>query len=226
MAINREFLLNDIADDLNDFGEWDTEEGSYLERQLMKALDDVWNAFPWAFRITSTIIPTVTGTLGPYPSSGDLPADFDQLVNEEKVNKAYAYDAYGVPPPIPDSTFGQRHPIVFDRVTSKITFYFDPGTGDKTLYYLQQLPETVEDALALFSDTQSLKKIIIARTGHYALINTPDFAKQATTFWEQSEMLLNREKAKVRKGSSRPDTRTTLNTSGNPSYYGLQGDSR
>src|SRR6185503_20156885 len=120
---------------LSDYGDWSVAEGGYLERQLFKAIDDVWKAYQWAFRITSTAIATVTGTLGPYPSTAALPDDFDVLVNEEKVNKAYAYDIYGVPPPIPDDSLGQRFPIVFDRTLSKIRFLVDPGTGNKTLYY-------------------------------------------------------------------------------------------
>lgn len=225
MAINKAFFLTAVADDLNDFGEWSTAEGGYLERQLMKALHDVWDAFQWAFRITSVEIQTTTGTQGPYPVDG-MPADFDQLVTEEKVNKTYAYDAYGVPPPIPDASFGQRYPIVFDRVTSKINFLVDPGTGTKTLYYLRLLPEDIDDVLALLPNSESLKKILTARTAHYALINTPAFAAPSKTYWDQSELLLTREKLKQRKGSSRPDTRTPLNTAGNPAYYGLQGDIR
>lgn len=226
MAINKTFLLTDIADDLNDYGDWSTEEGGYLERQLFKALADVWDAFQWSFRIGTSAIATTTGTLGPYPTVGDLPDDFDELVNEEKVNKFFAYDAYGVPPPIPDDSFGQRYPIVFDRVLAKIRFLFDPGTGNKTLYYLKELPEDIDDVLVLFPDKVSIKKILIARTGHYALVNTEDFAAQAKTFWDQSEMLLRREINKKRKGSSRPDTRTPLGTGGNPLYYGLQGEVR
>ncbi len=223
MAIDRGTLLSDIAADLNDFGEWETEEGGYLDRQAFKAVHDVWEAAQWAFRFATETIDTTSGTLGPYPS-GDLPEDFDQLVSEEKVNKYFAYDAYGVPPPIPDGAFGRRYPIVFDRVTSKINFLLDPGTGTKTLYYLRTLPDDLEDALALFPDAMGFKKILIARTGHYALVNTPDFANQAKVFWDQSELLLTREKLKLRKGSSRPDTRTALGTSGDPLYYGLQGN--
>ena len=221
MTINKTFFLNDIADDLNDYGDWPVTAGGYLERQLFKAVDDVWKAFQWAFRIGSTTITTTAGTAGPYPVVGNLPADFEELVTEEKINKPYAYDAYGVPPPIPDDSLGQRFPIVFDRVLSKIRFLVDPGNGDKTLYYLRLLTD-IDAALALLPDNQSLKKILIARAGHYALVNTEEFANQAKTFWEQSEMLLRKEINSKRKASSRPDTRTLLDTCGNPAYYSLR----
>lgn len=221
MAIVKSGILNAIAEDISDFGEWNEEPGGYLERQLLNAIDDLWKAHQWAFRISSTSIAVVTGTLGPYPSSGDLPADFEALVTEEKVNKAYAYDSYGVPPPVPDDSYGQRFPIVFDRTTSKIHFLVDPGTGTKTLYYLTQVTD-VDTALALLPDKVAIKKILISRTAHYSLVNTEDFANQAKTYWEQSEMLIKAEVKRDRKGSSRPDTRTTLGASGNPIYYGFQ----
>ena len=220
MAINKTFLLNDIADDLNDYGSWDVADGGYLQRQLFKALDDVWKAHAWAFRITSTTFDTEAGNLGPYPSAG-MPADFEELVVEEKLNKPFAYDKYGVPPPVPDGAQGERYPIYFDQTVSKIRFFADPGTGEKTLYYLLMLTD-IDDALALFPDSQAFKKILIARTGHYALINTEEFASQAKTFWEQSEMLLTKEKNAKRRSATRPDTRTTRDISGNPGYYSLQ----
>jgi hypothetical protein len=221
VAIVKATLLAEIADDLNDFGEWDEAEDGYLERQLFKAVDDLWKAHQWAFRIGSTSLSVTSGTLGPYPVSGDLPENFEALVSEEKLNKYYAYDAYGVPPPVPDDSYGQRFPVVLDRVLNKIRFLVDPGTGTKTLYYLIMLTD-LDTALALFPDKVALKKILTARTAHYALVNTEDFANQAKTYWEQSEMLLNREVKRERKGSSRPDTRTLLGTTGNPVYYGIQ----
>lgn len=217
MAIVKATLLSEIADDLNDFGEWDTAEAGYLERQLFKAVDDVWKAHQWAFRIASASIATTSGTLEGYAA----PSNFEALVSEEKINKYWAYDAYGVPPPVPDGSNGQRYPIVYNRATNTITFLTDPGTGTRTLYYLAGLT-TVSAALALFPDKVALKKILAARTGHYALVNTEDFANQAKTYWEQSEMLLSREVKRERKGSSRPDTRTTLDTNGNPIYYNFQ----
>lgn len=217
MAIAKAALLASIAEDLSDFGEWSVEEGGYIERHLLSAIDDVWKAHQWAFRIGSEAIPTVSGTYGPY----DVPADFEALVTSEKLNKYYAYDAYGVPPPIPDDSMGQRFPIVWDRALNKINFLVDPGTGSKTLYYLMEMPE-LDDVLALLPDKVSLKKILISRTAHYSLVNTEDFANQAKTYWEQSEMLLDREIKRERKGSSRADTRTTSAPSGNPIYYGFQ----
>jgi hypothetical protein len=226
LAINKTFLLTEIADEVNDYGEWDPEEGGFLENKLHDALDDLWQAAQWAYRFATEPIATTSGTLGPYPASGDLPADFDRLVAEEKVNKYFAYDAYGVPPPIPDDSFGQRYPIVFDRTLAKIRFLVDPGTGTKTLYYLKKLPEDIDDILALLPNERSLKKFLRARASHYALAPTEDFAAQAKVFWDQSEMFLTREKLKLRKGSTRQDTRTLLGPGGNPVYYGLQGDVR
>lgn len=221
MAILKAPILDALADDLSDFGEWNVEVGGYLERQLLNAIDDVWKAHQWAFRIATLDISVTTGTLGPYPASEALPTAFEALVNEEKVNKAYAYDAYGVPPPIPDGTEGQRYPIVLDRVLNKIRFLVDPGTGTRTLYYLAQLT-TLDAALALLPDKVALKKILRSRASHYALIHTEEFANQAKTYWEQSEMLLKAEIRRERKGMTRPDTRTTLDTNGNPIYYGFQ----
>jgi len=217
VAITKAALLTAIAEDLNDFGEWNIDPGRYIERHLLNAIDDVWKAQQWAFRIGSSTITVTSGTSGPY----DVPADFDGLVTSEKVNKYFAYDAYGVPPPIPDGANGQRFPITFDRVLNKINFLVDPGTGTKTFYYLKRLT-TLDLALAALPDSVALKKILISRTSHYALVNSEDFASQAKTYWEQSEMLLDREWKRVRKGSSRPDTRTTLGASGNPIYYGFQ----
>lgn len=217
MAIVKATLLSEIADDLNDFGSWSEAADGYLERQLFKAVDDVWKAHQWAFRITSDTIATTSGTLTGYA----VPADFEALVTEEKIERYWAYDAYGVPPPIPDSSYGQRYPIVYNRAANTIQFLSDPGSGDKTLYYLAGLT-TLAAALALFPDKISLKKILAARAGHYALVNTEDFAIQAKTYWEQSEMLLTREIKRDRKGSSRPDTRVTLDTNGNPLYHGFQ----
>lgn len=215
MAIVKATLLSDIADDINDFGDWSS--GGYLERQLLKAVDDVWRAHQWAFRIAAASIATTTGTLGPYA----VPADFEALVSQEKVNKFFAYDQYSVPPPIPDGPQGQRYPIVYNRVTNAIHFLTDPGTGTKTLYYLPALT-TLDAALALFPDKVALKTILNGRTCHYALVNTEDFANQAKTYWEQSEALLTREVKRERKGSSRQDTRNILDTNGNPVYYGFQ----
>lgn len=217
MAIVKATLLSEIADDLNDFGSWSEAADGYLERQLFKAVDDVWKAHQWAFRITSGTISTTSGTLTGYA----VPADFESLITEEKIERYWAYDAYGVPPPIADGPYGQRYPIVYNRAANTIQFLSDPGTGDKTLYYLASLT-TLAAVLALFPDKISLKKILAARTGHYALVNTEDFANQAKTYWEQSEMLLAREIKRDRKGSSRPDTRITMDTNGNPLYYGFQ----
>lgn len=216
MAISRATILPEIADDLNDFGEWSIAANGYLERQLFKAVDDVWKAHQWAFRITSATLTTTTGTL-----EYAVPADFESLANEEKINKYWAYDAYSVPPSIPDGAHGQRYPIVYNRAANTIVFLCDPGTGDKTLYYLAGLT-TLDAALALFPDKIAFKKILASRTSHYALVNTEDFANQAKTYWEQSELQLSREIKRERKGSSRPDTRTTLDTNGNPLYYNFQ----
>lgn len=221
MAIVKATLLNDLASDLSDFGEWDEEPGGYLERQLLKAVSDVWKAHQWAFRIATLEIAVTSGTLGPYPVSEDLPDGFGGLVREEKINKYFAYDAYGVPPPIPDGSEGQRYPIVLDRALNKIRFLVDPGTGTRTLYYLTKLT-TLDAALALLPDDVGLKTILTTRAGHYALVNTEDFANQAKTFWEQSKMLLIEEVREQRRGMSRPDTRTTLDTNGNPLYYNFQ----
>lgn len=224
MAITKADLLTDIASDLSDFGEWSEADGSYLERQLFKAVDDVWKAYQWAFRISSTSLTVTAGTLGSYPLSGSLPVDFGGLVSEEKIGKYFAYDAYGVSPPIPDGSQGQRYPVVLERASAKIRFLVDPGTGTRTLYYLVKLTD-IDAALALFPDDVALKKILAARTGHYALVNTEDFAAQAKTFWEQSKLLLIEEIRSQRKMSSRPDTRNTQDVNGNPIYYGFQAGS-
>lgn len=221
MAIVKQTILADLAEDISDFGEWNVEAGGYLERKLLSAIDDLWKVHPWAFRISSVSLAVTSGTLGPYPLSGDLPADFEALVNEEKVNKAYAYDSYGVPPPIPDGSYGQRYPIVFDRVENKIRFLVDPGTGTKTLYYLTVLG-TLDEALALLPNKEAIKKFLIPRAAHYALINTEEFANQAKVYWDQSELLLRREINRERKGYSRPDTRATQDTNGNPIYHSFQ----
>jgi len=221
MAIVKQTILTDLAEDISDFGEWSVETGGYLERKLLSAIDDLWKAHQWAFRISSVSLTVTTGTLGPYPASGDLPDDFEALVTEEKIEKAYAYDAYGVPPPIPDDSNGRQFPIVLDRVTNKIRFLVDPGTGTKTLYYLTALG-TLDAALALLPNKEAIKKILLVRAAHYALINTEEFVNQAKVYWDQSEMLLKAEIRRERKGMSRPDTRNTLDTSGNPLYCSFQ----
>jgi hypothetical protein len=217
LAVEKTPLLNEIAEEVSDYGEWDSEEGGFLERKLFNALDDLWVAHQWRFKIAPGTISTVTGTLGPY----ETPDDFDGLVNAKAVNKGYAYDAYGIPPPIPDDSQGNRYPIILNEVDNTISFLIDPGTGDKTLYYLTSLL-SVDAGLLLLPETPDLRKFLVSRAAHYTLAPTSDFADQAKTFWEQSKIFLDQAVRKYRKGTSRPDTRTPRGVSGNPLYYGFQ----
>ena len=216
MGITRSTLLNDIAQDLEDFGEFVTTDGGFLDRQLTKAQVDVSNAKNWSWKIGSGTVATTDQNQGPY----DFPADFDGFFPEEKLNKYYAYDAYSVPPPVPDGEYGQRYPVYRNRATNKLFFYANPGTGNKTIYYRK----TFLSDLADWPDEERYKHMLLARTKYHALMATPDWLEQAKIYFQESERLINEEWREQRKGFSLPDSRTPLDVYGNPIYYGLSGD--
>jgi hypothetical protein len=218
MAINRTFLLNDIASDLLEYGSYDVSSGSFLERALLDAMVDIDAAHQWPYRITQSTITTEIGTRTGYA----VPSNFDSLALEEKTNKYWAYDSYGVPPPIADGTLGKRYPISFNQVSNTIEFYEDPGDGSKTFTYLTRC--TGISDLDSWPDALWLKKLLRMRACFYAVNKNDDLKSQADNFWNLSEDAVKREKAYQRKGKTRPDTRTPLDINGNPIYYGFTGD--
>lgn len=218
MAITKSTLLNDIANELQDYGSFEVSAGSFLERCLLDAMDDVDKASQWDHRIAQDTITTTSGTRTGYA----VPADFAGLAVEEKQNKFWAYDAYSVPPPIADGAQGRRYPISYNRVANTIEFFEDPGDGDKTFTYLTRVTALTD--LDNWPDHVWLKKALRFRTCFYALAKTDDVANQAKGFYDLSEKLLDDEKINQRKGRSQPDTRTLLDINGNPMYYSFVGD--
>jgi hypothetical protein len=210
-------ILASLANDLNDFGEWEITAGGFLERQFFKAMADLWKAYTWPFRFATGTITTTVGTLGPY----SVPSDFQELAFEEKLNKYYAYDNYSVQPPIADGLLGRRYEISFDRVNNKINFFIDPGAGSRTFLYLKKLV-AVGDVEG-WEYNADIENFLLERAAHWALSKTEDFREQAKEYFEKSEMMLIREVKRRRKHASRPDTRTLLDANGNPMYYNFQG---
>lgn len=218
MAINQAFLLNDIESDLQDYGSYEVSAGSFLERALFDSMVDVDGFHQWDHRIAQGAITTVSGTLTGYA----VPSDFAGLALEEKTNKYWAYDAYGVPPPISDGLYGRRYPINYNRVSETIEFYEDPGEGSRTFTYLTRT--TVVADLANWPDKAWLKKALRFRACFYATHKTDDLKDVALNFWNFSEELMKRELRLQSKAKSRPDTRTLLDINGNPMYYSFSGE--
>jgi len=218
MAINSTFLLNDIASDLLEYGSFETSSGSFLERALLDAMVDIDAAHQWNHRIKQSTITTVDGTLTGYA----VPSDFEALALEEKSNKYWAYDAYGVPPSIGDGALGKRYPINLNRVAQTIEFFENPGSGDKTFTYLSRCNALT--ALADWPDVLWLKRALRVRTCFYAINKNDDLKAAADSFWNLSEELIKREIALQRKGRTRPDTRNLLDINGNPIYCAFSGE--
>lgn len=125
-------LLVRLADDLKPFQRFVTTAGGFSERMLNKAAREVYQAHPWSMTLGSFTLPTVDGTY-----SYDIPGtvtDFDGFPREERLQHAWAYDTHSVPL-IPDSSQGQQFPFSYNRATGKLDFPYNPGTGDKTVYY-------------------------------------------------------------------------------------------
>lgn len=219
MGINKAFLLNNIASDVQSYGDFATDAGGFLERCLFDAMIDVEgakNGHVWDFRIAQSTITTTEGALTGYA----VPSDFESLAPEEKSNKFWAYDAYSVPPPIADGTFGRRYPISYNRVAGTIEFYEDPGSGSRTFTYLTRATEV--DDIEDWPDKPWLKKLLRLRASFYAINKEDDLRDSAKSFWDLSEEMMIREIKQQRKGLTKQDTRTTLDINGNPYYYSFQ----
>ena len=98
MAISASALKSAIADELQDYGEFETAAGSFLERQLSKAVEHFGRGcgrgITWPWMIEQANISTTAGTLGPYT----VPADFAGLMPQKRLHKPWSLDRYAVPP--------------------------------------------------------------------------------------------------------------------------------
>ena len=77
-----------------------------------------------------------------------------------------------------------------------------------------------------WTEYQWVKTILTYYTAFFALHLTEDFKEQAKSHWDLAETLTIKEWQVVRRGQSRPDSRTFLDTNGNPAWYALEGDGR
>jgi hypothetical protein len=164
-------------------------------------------------------IATTAGTLGPY----SVPADFSGLMHQKRLHKPWSLDRYAVPPSMGDDENGRRNPIYRNEADGGLYFFLDPGTKTHVLTYLRKA--TLAD-LANWPDDQWVKTILTYYTAFFALHLTEDFREQAKSHWDLADALTTKEWQVVRRGQSRPDSRTLLDTNGNPAWYALEGDSR
>jgi hypothetical protein len=203
MGISRSALLTEISNDLLDsFGEVETASGQRCDRALDRAVNDLWKAYQWSWLIGSYTINTVQGT-----TLYDPPTDFDNLVIPERVDFYGRNALYGVQNPIQDQADGERVIAVYDRGKGKIEFSDDPGNGTQTLWYRKTCP-LASASLESIPDAIWTKNYLAKRTAYYYCSLTPDWAKEAQMFFQESERIKDQEKLNMRNGQSRQRLRT------------------
>ena len=218
--LDKQTLLNTFAEDLNAYGEYNVSEaGGYLERALARAVSDLWKAKEWPFVVSSVVITTTSGTLGPYA----MPADFAGLLQQEEVNRYYAIPTYSYPPNVNVGDNGERYEITLDRVSNSVYFAGNPGDGTYTVNYRLVEPETLDLQTIPIPDQAWSRECLFCKTAFYALRNEPEQAQVAASYLQQYKLALDTEWATLRRGHTRPVGRTPMNIYGNPFYGDMVG---
>jgi hypothetical protein len=221
MALDTDVLKTEIAEDLKEFGEYSTDAGGYLERQLTAAGKWLFKAFPWDFTLKQANLATVSGTLGPYSLASFT--DFDELAPERRLSKYYAYDAADIDAPIQDGDNGWRYEITLNRSTGVpvLNFRADPGTGTRVFTYRKLF--SFAD-MSNWPDKEEFKTILRSYTAYMVTRNTPDWADAASNYLAQAKEDLKDLKFQTRQGMIRQDSRDPQDVYGNSLYQGFTGD--
>lgn len=218
--IVKQTILNNIAEDLNAFGEYDVNTaGGYLERAFARAVGDLWKAKEWAFVVASTTIATTQGNKGPYV----MPSDFAGLLQPEEIVRYYAVQTYSMPPNVNDGPNGERYDVTLDRVTNSIYFSEEPGASTYTINYRMTEPDTLNISEIPIPDLPWSREYLTTKTAYYALRNEPEQAAVASNYLQQADLALTKEWATLRRGHTRPNGRTPMNVYGYPLFNDLVG---
>lgn len=199
MAIQKSVFLNEIKNDLAEYGDYVTTDGEKLEVSLYYAMRDFWEKRDWSFRFATGTLTASEGVQGPY----DPPSGFESLVTPEAVSRYFDYDRFSVPPPIPDSSNGYKYDITYDRLNSKIWFRWAPDAGTYTFYYRRALEGT--DDLSLWPD--AARRFLQFQTKGYVLFESSDTRKDAADFFEQAKVAYKSMLDDMRRGESKQDSR-------------------
>jgi hypothetical protein len=209
-------LLTRLAEDLKPFQRFTTAVGGFAERMLDRAAREVYQAHPWSMTIGSFVLPTVDGTYS--YSIPDSVTDFDGFPQEERVTSYWAYDQPSLSR-VPDSATGQKFPFTFDRGASLINFPYNPGTGDKTVYYRKQY-----GGLTTFSTwPDKYEDIVLERASFQCLHRSvgQDARAKAPEFFNNSERMIKEAWIHDRQGQTLQEGRDPQGVLGDAIYYGF-----
>jgi hypothetical protein len=199
MAITKAAFLAEIASDLEEYGEFSTDDDGKLETSLLYAMRDAWEKRDWSFKISTGSLVVADGNQGPY----DPPAGFDSLVTPEAVARYYDYDRFSAPPSIPDGTNGEKYDVLWNRVTNKLYLRETAAAGTYTFYFRRALSATSD----LSSWPDAMRRFLKFQTMHYALGDSEDLAKQADRFYQRAEAAFKSMLYDMRRGESKQESR-------------------
>lgn len=207
-------LLENIAADLLEYGEYDTSVNGIAANALFSAAQEWYDRRPWSFKWSTTTISTTDDNRGPY----DLPADFDAMVNEERLSTPNSYDILAVSV-IADSNYKQIQ-VRLDRANTKLYFVDDPGTADYTFRYAVAMT----DVTSLTSWPQKLASALKELAKGYILQNSEDTKERGDYFLNRGELLMRRAWNGIRRGHSLQQQREPRDIYGQPLHYAIDMD--
>ncbi|MEO7778516.1 MAG: hypothetical protein ABIY63_13370 [Fibrobacteria bacterium] len=212
-------MLAALADDLKPFQKISTAAGGFGERMLNKAAREVFQAKAWSMCFGSFTLSTVSGARA-YPIPGSV-TDFDGLPGEERITQAFAYDGHSLAI-IPDGATGQKYPVQLNRVTNELTFPYDPGTGDKTVFYRKKY-----GGLTTFPTwPEKYQDIVMERAAFHCLHRATgqDARAKAPEFFNNSERLIKEAWLHDRRGQTLQEGREPQGPLGDAIWYAFHGD--
>lgn len=218
MAIDRNTFIAEIAEELEEYGEYDEAAGSALDTALLYAMHDFWEKRDWSIKFTSgEIVVSVDGNQGPYTP----PSDFDSMVTPEVVSRYFDFDRFSVPPPIPDSSDGLKYELTWDRLNNRLYFRIKPSAQTYTFYYRKAKP-TATSALSAWPP--DARRYLRLRTMFWALNTSSDTKKDAKDFANDAEAAYKSLLYDLRRGESTQNVREPRDVHGYPLAQGYSNE--
>lgn len=208
MPISRDDFIGEIADSLEEYGEYETTAGGKLDKALLHAMRDFAGKRTWSFMVSSGAVTATDGNQGPY----DPPAGFKALVPAEAVSRYFDYDRFAVPPTIPDASNGRKYDVIWDRVGNKLYFRDPPAAGTYTVYFVRSFSATSD----LPNWPADAERYLMFQAMHYALITSEDLAAQADRFYQRAKVAYSDMLTEFRRGESKQESREPRDVYGYP----------
>lgn len=218
MTIAKTTFLEEIANELEEYGEWDTADGGALDTNLFYAMRDAWEKRDWSFKFSSGTLTATDGNRGPY----DPPTGFDSLVSAEAVSRYFDFDRFSVPPSIADAANGRKYDILWDRLNNKLYFRDPPAAGDFTFYFRRALESTAD--LSVWPD--AFRRFLRFQTMAYCLKASEDTENKGKGFEVDADRAWKSMLYDLRRGESKQESREPRDVYGYPlsQSYANEGD--